>query len=469
MRHYEFIIEGRGIAAREPGEVFIKTEDDFITLQQVVYLPSNMDSYESHEELLKAVDQWRSEFDGTLEIFGSPNTGTKAVMISIWKNAQGQNVAYGKWLKKVNPGLLGGNWSNTDFAKSTGYKTQSKRTETQQIPIKPSDLVPADQIQSADVIGILRGNLEKADVPQEIKSQMVEMITNAINGDKTPIPGAAEYQNLHQVYTAEFAAPLVYINGSPLLKGDMQAVDNMLANIGVSRSEFNRVLWPDNPIEKLVDSYIFTDNYRLGISSKSKSGGGAGASIDGIFNVITRKKDKIPPEFLEKHQDVLDLLTLLMKNNSTMGILKVAKKLELVNTSQQREILDRMQSFDNDTSTLSADNAELLQKSQARYKPQTAHRNYNVGFHLMAVLARYIADHLKTMDIDSFFKGVLSYADMIQIYARVAKRGEDAFFDEFIVKYPPEFDGTIEIDPDTNYFASSKPKGKITFKLRNKK
>ena len=149
-----------------------------------------------------------------------------------------------------------------------------------------------------------------------------------------------------------------------------------------------------------------------------------------------------------------------------LGIIFADEKLKMINEEQGTDIIGLMDSFENDPSLLSEENAELLEKSRKRYNPQVYHPNYNLGYHLLAVLARYISDKLNTMDIDTFFKSVLSYADMIQIYASVAIRGKDAYFDKFTVKYPPEFEGTIDIDPDTNYYASSKPKGKITFKLK---
>lgn len=462
MRYHEFIAESRGIAARDPGEVFYKSDIDHITFQGVIFFPENEKSYETHEELLQALAGWQSDFEGTVEMYGAKNSGTRAAMISIWTSATGKPVAYGKYMKYKSGGY-GTLWSNTDFAKATGYETRSSRTVTQQLPIKPSQIVPAEKIETSKAVDILRKNLANADVPDHVKSQMIEMITNAIAGDKTPIAGAAEYANLHEVYTAEYAAPLVYIYGSPLLSGDLAVVDNMLADVGVSRSEFSRVMWPDNPTEKLIDSYIYTDKYRLGISSKSKTGGGASASLEGVMNIITRNRGKMPVAFLKKWETLLAVLTMIMKNSSIDGILKAAKRFRIINLAQEKEIRDRLDSFDLDLSTLSEENRNIIKKSN--YGADTTHTNYNIGSHLMAIIARDIAKRLKKMGLDPFFKGVLAYADMIQIYSKVAKRGDGAYFDQFIVKYPPEFDGTIEVGADY-YYGSKRPHGKLTFKLK---
>jgi hypothetical protein len=383
-------------------------------------------------------------------------------MISLWTNATGKNVAYGKWMR-FKTGGYGTLWTNTEFAKATGYRTRDQRTVTQQLPIKPSQIVPSDKIATNKAVEVLRRNLADADVPPYVKAQMIEMITNAIDGDKTPVKGAAEYANLHEVYTAEYAAPLAYIYGSPLLTGDMDVIDKMLEGQGVSRSEFGRVMWPDNPTERLIDSYIYADNYRLGISSKSKTGGGAAASLDGVMGIIANNRKKMPPKFLDKWSNLLTVLTMIVKNSSIDGIMKASKRFRIINLAQEKEIRERLDSFDLDISTLSEENMDILKKST--YDAGTDHPNYNVGSHLMAILAREIAKRLKKMGLDEFFKAVLAYADMIQIYAKVAKRGKDAYFDQFVVKYPPTFDGTIEIRADY-YYASKRPHGKLTFKLK---
>lgn len=466
MRAKDFLVEGRGIAARIPGDIFYKDDDDFITLEEVIYLPEERGEFESKDKLEKEYESWKDDFKGEVTMYGLKNLSTKAAMISIWVHSSGKKVAYGRWFKKINQGMIGAYWPNTDFQRDTGYGSEDDKTVTQRLPIKPSDILPDAKLASSEVVKIVQKQLEQVDVDKKIKDQMVQMIQNAINGDKTPIQGAAKNSRLHEVYTAEYAAPLVFIYNSPLVIGDKDKVTKMLAKLNIDHSMFSKISWPTNAQEKLIDSYIHAENFKLGISSKAKKGGGAGASIDGVFQIIRSKKDKMPETFLRKYKSVLDTIDVLMTYNSIDGIIKLCENMKVINAQQGIEIKDRMQTFDNNRESLIPQNKQLLEKSKNRYNPKTDHPNYNVGYHMLAVLARYVADDLKQRDIDGFFRGVLAYADMIQIYASVHKKKDSAWFDSFTVKYPPEFDGKIIIDPDTNYFATSKPKGRITFKLK---
>ena len=126
MRANEFIAEGRGIAAREPGQIFRKSKVDYITFQGNIYFPEDAGAYEQHDQLLEVLDQWQSEFEGTLEMFGSQSARSKAAMISIWTDATGRPVAYGKWLNKSKKAVP--MYSSVRKASMTSPNISSRKT-----------------------------------------------------------------------------------------------------------------------------------------------------------------------------------------------------------------------------------------------------------------------------------------------------------------------------------------------------
>lgn len=474
MRATEFIIEGRGIAARPKGEKFVKSEGDEIELLDVVYFPPERGSYETTNDLDQDLQQWKDD-NYQVKMFGNKNAGTKAAMLTIWQHTSGETFVFGRWLRKADLGLIGGTWSNTQFGKDTGYVSTDMRTTTQRLPIKPSDVLPTNNsVAPSGAIASIERYLQNVNVDESIKVQMISMIKNALLSDGGEFtPGAAEHARLHEVYTAEYAAPLAYIYGSNLLTGDMALFENEVLKVkGVGRTDFDRITWPSSGAEKLVDSYIYANNVKVGVSSKAAKGGGASASIDGVFQIITKNKQHMDAEFLNEYKDVLDTFEILMRRSgkgwvaSVDGTTEAAIKYGIITREQVTEIKERMKSFKNESETLSPENQKLLKSSTTEYNPKLDHPNYNIGYHMMAVISRRLGNELKKLDIDTFFRKVLRYADMVQIYAKVqTDKNGGAKFSSFVLKYPPQFKGNIVIDAESNYYASGKPKGRIAFKL----
>jgi len=473
MRFTEIITEGRGIAAREIGTQFQDGNGDTITLQQIIYLPSDPGQYPENEVLMNAIQEFADQFEGDTYMTGNPTAGSKAAMITVWKHAGGDLEAYGKYASKINPGLLGVNWTNADFNRAVGYGPQDKKSITQTLDVKPGDVLGGKQIAINRVPAALTSGLESRDVDATLKTEMATLVQQAGNGDTALVPGANENANLHEVYTGEYAAPYALAKNSSLLIGDMQAVeDQLLKPQGLSWKSFTKVIWPTSIAEKLVDSYLIAGDYKLGVSSKAQTGGGAAASVDGIMGIISRKKDQMDPKFLKKNAKFIKALEVIMSKNSSDGPLTLAVTWNFITADIANEIKERSKSFDNNVGTLSKPAQKLLKHgakspvSGKVYSPNLSHANYNIGFHMMSIVSRLVGAKLNSMDATGFFKGVLNYADLVQVYTKVKKGGDAAAFSAFKVVYPPTFAGTIQVDPETNYYASAKPKGRITFKLR---
>ncbi len=474
MRAIEFIVEGRGIGARDMGTTFANADGGTITLQQVVYFPPEPGAYPDHEVLQQELAKFK-EAIGTdqFTMYGAATAGAKAALVSVWSDEKGEVKVFGKYAQKVVPGVPGVQWSNSEFKKGTGYGAQDKKTEVQSLDVKPGDVLGGKGIKIDSIPSALQKGLESRNVDDNIKAQMVEMTINAGRGDTTPTAGAGEHVRLHEVYTGEYAAPYVLAKNSPLINGNMRAIeDALLAPQGLTWDSFTQCVWPTSTTEKLVDSFLMAGNYKLGVSSKAKTGGGAAASVDGIMSIVKTKKDQFDPAFLKANAKFIDALETLMTLNSTDGPLQLAIKFKFITAKGAAEIKERMQSFDNNAKTLSKELQKVLKTSAPTakgtpYAPSDmSHPGYSIGYHLMAIVSRLVGNKLNTMNPTKFFKGVLNYADLVQVYAKASKKGEDAVFSEFKVVYPPTFEGRIVIDPETNYYATAKPKGRITFKLR---
>ena len=175
------------------------------------------------------------------------------------------------------------------------------------------------------------------------------------------------------------------------------------------------------------------------------------------------------PKFLNRYADTIEDLEIIYRDRSVAGVFKLAKKYNYITDQESDLILDIAKSFNNDESLLSGNLKKVLSvypTTPASVEKSKQHPNYNLGYRLIAGLARLIAKKLNDRGLTPLFKQVLEKSSFVQIYAKSQKVGDALKFVEFKVVYPPVFDGEIVVDGDTNFYATDKPKGKFTFKIK---
>jgi hypothetical protein len=105
------------------------------------------------------------------------------------------------------------------------------------------------------------------------------------------------------------------------------------------------------------------------------------------------------------------------------------------------------------------------------YQPDDTHPEYQLGFHLLAVAAKWVSNHLNedSGKITDFFKEVLNKSSLVQVYAKTkADKEGGLFYSQFNVVWPPVFEGIIQVDADS-YTARTKPSRKVSFSFSNSK
>ena len=130
-----------------------------------------------------------------------------------------------------------------------------------------------------------------------------------------------------------------------------------------------------------------------------------------------------------------------------------------------------------------------LMKSQERMHPDQAHEqgiisdnlhnlipvkgakyqdpSYNLGFHLMACVAKNIANIVnKDPNTDKLFRSILERSNMVQVKTTVKKTGDAAAFTQFNVIYPPVFSGHFIMVADNNYMATRMPIAPLSFAIK---
>jgi hypothetical protein len=386
------------------------------------------------------------------------------------------------------------------FSDLTGYvQLSSKGGEEDKISgvqqraltnLKPVGILPTNQEISVDNIPSEVENYlrSRTDLSQDIKDQVVQLLEEVSQGSSNPVPGAGDYAKSYEIDLGETAAPIALVK-KKFLSGDWrQAEVGMNVDFGAIRG----VEFPNDPAEKLYDSYlIIDDNNKIRVSSKDKAGG-AKASVSGVVDDISNYPERyeglFDPATNPGFADLLEIVKIIKspdmsivssssrwkKNGSIAGVLQLGVKLGIITSEQATRIVGII---DSDAAKLSPEKLGDL-KTVLSYKgTDDANRpDYRIGWHLLAGVAAESANRVnKNYKTDAFFKAVLERSNMIQVKTSLkqaqtkdenGKVSSGAYFSNFQVIYPPVFTGTIKLDASSNFYATRRPVGKIGFSIK---
>jgi len=229
------------------------------------------------------------------------------------------------------------------------------------------------------------------------------------------------------------------------------------------------VQFPTSVTQALVDSYLLNEerNARVAISSKAR-GGGASASLASVARILDEKSDKFEDGFLADNEELIHGINLLSKNSAVDGVFKTGKLYGFVSDADIKIINYLIKEFDNDTKGLTGRLKKLVKfyPNKENVEKTINHPNYNLGYRILASLARKVSNYLNDLNPTEVFRAVLAQSAMCQVYAITQKKGDALAFTVFRVVFPATFEGKIVFDANTNFYSTDRPKGRITFKLK---
>ena len=475
MRAFEIIIESEGGIIRRAQEVaqgkkitFAKDEDS-IDLQSTVVIPQDQPRYETTEELTNAVNQ-TLKTNGNPKILWSNQPGNKggAALITFWKNLQNQVVVFIKYVKTRKEGNFPITWTNADFGKDTGYKqTDNKIAERAQFNLKPGIILPGNtEIPIANLATSI--NLQaRTDLPEDVKQHIPTLIQQVIDGDKTPVSGAAKYATTYEVDLGEVAAPIALSTGNFVSGSYKEAEQSLLTPLGVTWQNLQTVMFPKGGANALYDSYLrINKDVILKVSSKDKKGGAAAAVTGLVKDIETTPERFTNITDTKEYQEILDIIKIISANSAKEGPLVLAEQFGFITEQDRTNIFANLGKGVKYNPQLPWATTPGVQAALKRKGAKFQDPAYDMGYHVLGGVAEMVADKLNQMpSISDFFKAVLERSTMVQVKTTIAKSGEGAAFTNFQVIYPPVFNGIIKVVAGNNYMATRKPIGKISFKI----
>lgn len=451
----------RGLAARNVGDLFVDSNGVKWELSSLLHFPEDQrnESYESLTDLNTKIASFKEKNNiDDLSIINDPNEGTKAAIYFSLRNKNNEEKNYLRYFKKLQKSGLPFSWGGKQLKESTGFSVHGTGSQSEHIPIKPSEIISTDQyIDTDEVISLID---QKMELPTDFRVGTVKMLTALQNNQMPFVKGLGKYRSAVEKYVGEYAGPIYTINNQEKLSTE---IDNIKKDV-----DYTKVFFPVSGNWPLVDSFIADSSTtnKLGISSKGGSTGGAAASIQTVSDIYEYEIDVNHP-IRKEATDVIDALKLISKHSMIEGPLKAANRLGLLSDDDQQYVIHQINMHRQSPDGLIP---KSIAKMMENIKPKLAHGSYSIGLHMLSGVARGVCYRLNDDPrMDRVFRTALKEKNFVQVYAYTEKSGDSLRFSRFSLVDPANFSGTIAISANKPYMASTKPKGKITFEIKQKR
>lgn len=517
MRAREFLLtESEGGMMRRAEEAqrgknvsFKNSSDHIISIISSEVFPQDVDKADDYQQLASEIlDYAKSQGVNPRDVLTLPATGglsapekAGAALVMIFNDeSSNKKIAWVALKPSKKPGAYSIFMQTKLFSDLTGYvQLSGKKGEEGKISgvqqraltnLKPVGILPTNRGIAVDEIPSLVESFigNRDDLSPEIKEQVVKLLEEVAEGSSNPVPGAGDYAKSYEIDLGETAATIA-LTKKKFLSGDWQAAE---AGMNINFSNIETVEFPNDPAEKLYDSYLIVDKKsRIRVSSKDKAGG-AKASVSGVVDDISNYPDRYEGLFDSAtnpgYDELLEIVQIIKspdmqlvasskswkRNGSIAGVLQLGTKLGVISSQQSARILEII---DADVQKLSESELGNLKKILSYKGTNDSGRpDYRIGWHLLAGIATEAANRVNTnYKTDEFFKAILERSNMIQVKTTLKQQsvksptGEDtkgAYFSNFQVIYPPVFTGTIKLDASSNFFATRRPVGKMGFSIK---
>lgn len=517
MRAKEFIlIESEGGMARRAEEAgrgkrvaFKNSDGNVINMVSAQVFPQDEDRMDSYQQLLPEIQDYLAA-NGVPQTnvltlpagngFVTPEQAGAALVMVFKDETSKKNLAWIALKRAKKPGAYPIFLQTKEFANLTGYvQLSGKEGEEDKVSgiqqraltnLKPVGILPTNTELTVDeIVNKVQVTIQdREDLPEVIRNQVVKLLQEVESGSSNPVPGAGEYAKSYEIDLGETAAPIALIK-KKFLSGAWQQAE---AGLNVNFSQVRGVEYPNDPAEKLYDSYLIIDDvFKIRVSSKDKAGG-AKASVSGVVDDITNYPDRYEGLFDPATNPGFDILLDIVKtikdpdmsyvadskqwkrNGAIASTLELGVKLEIITAEQATDI---MSIIDSDQQFVDSEElGDLSAILKLKGTDDNTRPDYRIGWHLLAGVATGVANKVnKDYKTDAFFKAVLERSNMIQVKTtltqttvqdELGKPSPGAYFSRFEVIYPPVFTGTIRLDSSSNFYATRRPVGKMGFVIK---
>ena len=451
--------ESKGFFGRNEGDVFTHHDGREYSIVQVVAFPDATEQrFETPEARDEAIKAFQEEHGAEIEWVNKPARNMLAFGIAQLDDQDGSHVFWGKYMQAVSHDLMGA-WQNKQTP--PGWALQTKGAQKFAAGYDPQALIRTEQeFNGVDaIINTVVGNAD-----DQVKEVFKEALQNLAQGRGGVVfPEMYEQQAAIRDYFGEIMQPVALMGG--VIKGQAEDARQLLADGAEWRD--CRVMWPMSMNAALCDSFMIAPNgAEIGISSKG--GQGAAASAKNLNDAVIKAK-KNGNEIVEQGgvaEYAAGIVEIIARENQYYGPIAVGKHIGVENIDD--ELYEEIQRYIKEGKTNLEDMSPKATDLISNFNVKLETKGFNAGYALLSAASKTVAKVINAED--NFSKGaiaLLNQSDIIQLYTKMGKRGNDAVLGEFRAVYPPSFSGKVLIEGGKNYY-SSRVGGKMAFAIGKK-
>jgi hypothetical protein len=469
--------KARGLLYRAAGDTFKNGQGQEISFVQVAWVPSQPGKYETYEELLVGLDQLKQNYP-TVQLANQPSSRSRAFAVIEFQDVNNptEKLYFVRFFDEIKHDMSGA-WKNDGLPGQ--WQLQKASSLKNSYKLKPNDIITAG-VPFAGVAGVLAEltNVGKLD------PAMLQSMQSLAQGQLPVFPGMKEKESAIRDDLGETIAPCAITLGL-VTEGGIHEAQRLLLNNGPWSD--CTITFPKGKNAGLIDSYLNPPvGPAIGISSKGEDGAKASVSnvVSGLTAIKLQAKNGNPgsQQLLEQNAETVRLLDIIAKEGQKEGpiVLGLDSTMNFLTQSQADLIYYGIDNGIKDFNQLPGtpeDIKHILAISShtggGRRSVDIANPRYNVGYHIMAGLARQVAAHInKIPGFGNFCLVCINSSPLIQVHMatgvatvpdpQTGQPVEAVTITGFDTIYPPKFKGRIELVASKSYYATSIG-GKLSF------
>lgn len=452
MRFYDIVTEAKGIFGRLPGDPFVNQDGkEFKFVSAIAYPDAKTAKFATPQERDQAVAQFEKQANAQIQWTNAPTTGTLAFAVAELDDEDGNRVFWGRYLQQSKFDMMGA-WKNNQIP--AGWKLATKGAQKLQAGFDPQNLIKTENVFS-DVNQIIQTVV--ANSPDPVKEVFSHNLQSLAHGQGAIVfPGMAPQMEAVRDYFGEIMQPVALAGG--VITG--QAEDARLALADGAPWSKCKVQFPMAMNAALCDSFVIAPNgQEIGISSKG--GSGAKASAKNLYDAYKKAEKEGNTDLINTAKFAINVVTIVADETALVGPFKLGMYLGIPGITDElfNEVSLYVKTGKNTFDGVTRNAREIL----SPYKVKEEVVGFNTGYAIMAAVAKTVAAAVNARP--EFSQGalaLLNQSSIIQIYTKMAKKGDDAVLTGFTAVYPPNFEGQVLMDGGKNYY-SSRIGGKLAF------
>lgn len=444
------IVEGRGLAARVPGEQFKNPEGDVITFQRLDFFPERGE-FNSPEELQTAIaTEAKSK---NIHWSNKPNAGMLAFAIATFTDESNKEYYLGRYYRTISANRVQNDWQHKDIP--GGFKYQSKAGQKENTGYKPSEVLT--QFQNNDVDSITRQIIAKFGQA----SDEVVALNAFISAHSFPItfPKGNINMTAFRDYFCEMLQPMALLMDKPIKGNASEAADIFFGKGGYKDSTIS---FNNSVTGGLYDSLLVNPQGKQ-IKLSSKGASGASASVVNLLKSINELK--VAPKgamLLEKHKVVVEILKDIDAKGHFGAPLKLAVDYKMISPEDATFAMTLKKYGPQDQIDWAGHT-----KLEELYNSRKA-RDMNVIIpmeHMISAIAYKIAIYVNAnTNFGKAASDILNHSALVQMYTNCSETKDTISIDNFNAVYPSETVTGVLLDASKAYM-STQGKGNFTFKI----